>query len=138
VCLVGICFLMAAAGCGSGRHLDAGAEVVPVDLVNFKIVGPAHVRAGLVEFVLTGVGPTMHEFNVARTDDASSALPQAADGTVDDQTEHRGFQHLAEREGVDIGDHASLTVQLAPGHYVLYCNMYGHYEAGMHAELVVS
>jgi uncharacterized cupredoxin-like copper-binding protein len=111
--------------------------VVPIELPNFKIVGPAHVRAGLVKFVLTGVGPTMHEFNVARTD-PQSALPLAPDGTVDDQVEHRGFEHLAEREGIDIGDHSSLTVQLAPGHYVLYCNMYGHYEAGMHAALVVS
>ncbi len=133
-----MCFLMAATGCGSPPHADTGAEVVPFDLANFKIVGPAHVRAGLVKFVLTGVGPTMHEFNVVRTDEAQSALPLASDGTVDDQVAHRGFDHLAEREGVDIGDHASLTVQLAPGHYVLYCNMYGHYEAGMHAELVVS
>jgi uncharacterized cupredoxin-like copper-binding protein len=138
VSLAVACLIMAAVGCSADRHSDAATEVVPFDLVNFQIVGPAHVRAGLVRFVLTGVGPTMHEFNVARTDEAPAALPLAPDGTVDDQVEHRGFEHLAEREGVDIGDHASLTVQLAPGRYVLYCNMYGHYEAGMRAELVVS
>jgi uncharacterized cupredoxin-like copper-binding protein len=136
--LAGICLVVASAGCRAGGHAEPAAEIVPVDLTNFAIVGPAHVRAGLVRFVLRGVGPTMHEFNVARTDDAPAALPRALDGTVDDQVEHRGFTHIAEREGVDIGDNASLTVQLPPGRYVLYCNMYGHYEAGMHAELVVS
>jgi uncharacterized cupredoxin-like copper-binding protein len=28
-------------------------------------------------------------------------------------------------------------VRLPPGHYVLYCNMEGHYLAGMHAEVTV-
>ena len=30
-----------------------------------------------------------------------------------------------------------LTVQLKPGRYILFCNMEGHYMAGMHTELVV-
>jgi uncharacterized cupredoxin-like copper-binding protein len=112
--------------------------VVPFDLVNFKILGSSQVRAGVVHFVLRGVGPTMHEFNVARTDASAAALPLEADGTVDDQGEHAGFVHLADRVGVDIGDRSSLTVDLAPGHYVLYCNMYGHYQAGMRADLTVT
>lgn len=138
LCVAVACVFGAAGGCGGSGAQHAAGVVVPVDLANFKIAGAARVRAGLVTFALNGVGPTMHEFNVARTDDAPSALPLAANGTVDDHTLHAGFELIAEREGVDIGDHASLSVQLRPGHYVVYCNMYGHYEAGMHAELLVS
>ncbi len=125
------------AGCSSRPRTEAVDAVVPVDLANFKITLPTHVRAGVIKFALTGVGPTMHEFNIARTDAESSALVLAADGTVSDQIEHAGFEHIGEREGIDIGAHASLTVRLYPGHYVLYCNMYGHYQAGMHAEVTV-
>jgi len=135
--------LMAAAlggvsACGGSAHAQTFDSGVPVDLANFKITVPGHVKAGVVKFVLTGSGPTMHEFNVVRTDAAPGALPLAADGTVDDQNPHPGFLHLAEREGIDIGGHASLIVRLRPGHYVVYCNMYGHYQAGMHAEVIVS
>jgi uncharacterized cupredoxin-like copper-binding protein len=79
----------------------------------------------------------MHEFVVARTDASAASLPLAANGTVDDHNAHAGFELIAEREGIDIGAHASLTVHLRPGHYVVYCNMYGHYRAGMHAEVTV-
>ncbi len=126
------------AGCGGKSRAAGPGVVVPFDLVNFKIVGPPRVRAGVVRFELQGVGPTMHEFNVARTDASAAALPLAADGTVDDQAAHAGFVHVAEREGVDIGDRSSLSVDLSPGHYVLYCNMYGHYQAGMRADLTVT
>jgi uncharacterized cupredoxin-like copper-binding protein len=79
----------------------------------------------------------MHELNIARTDMSSKALPLAADGIIDDQNPHAGFEHLAEAEGIDIGQHASLTVNLTPGHYVLYCNMEGHYMAGMSTDFTV-
>jgi uncharacterized cupredoxin-like copper-binding protein len=130
--------LVAASGCGGRAHAEVFDAVVPVDLSNFKITVPAHVKAGVVKFVLRGVGPTMHEFNVVRTDGSASALPLAADGTVDDKSPHPDFVHLAEREGVDIGGHASLIVRLRPGRYVVYCNMYGHFQAGMRAEVTVS
>ena len=31
-----------------------------------------------------------------------------------------------------------LKLHLAPGRYLLFCNMEGHYMGGMHTELVVS
>ena len=130
--------LVVASGCGGRAHAQVFDAVVPVDLSNFKITVADHVKPGLVKFELNGVGPTMHEFNVVRTDAAPDVLPLAPDGTVDDQNPHSGFVHLAEREGIDIGGHASLIVRLRPGHYVVYCNMYGHYQAGMHAEVTVS
>ena len=128
------------AACASGTHHAAGsaAHVVDVTVENFKIDVPASVPAGLTRFVIHGAGPTMHEFNVTRTDLAPTALPLAADGTVDDTEPHPGVTHLAEAEGIDIGQTKDLTVMLTPGRYVLYCNMDGHYEAGMNAGLQVT
>ena len=120
-------------GCTGPAVAPKPASLVSVRLANFRIDIPKTVKAGLVEFDLLGVGPTMHEFNVVRTNRAANDLPLAADGTVDDQQPHPDFDHLAEREGVDMGGHATLTVRLAPGHYVVYCNMDGHYQAGMSA-----
>jgi uncharacterized cupredoxin-like copper-binding protein len=126
-----------AAGCSSAAA-QAPAGGVPVIVRNFRIDAPPTVKAGDVTFDITGTGPTMHEFNIAATDLPGDQLPVAPDGTVDDTTPHAGFTHLAEREGIDIGEHKTLRVHLTPGRYVLYCNMYGHYRAGMWTTLTVT
>jgi uncharacterized cupredoxin-like copper-binding protein len=36
------------------------------------------------------------------------------------------------------GSTRDLRVHLAPGRYVLFCNMAGHYLGGMHSNLVVT
>jgi uncharacterized cupredoxin-like copper-binding protein len=77
----------------------------------------------------------MHELVVAATDLPADKLPRLANGTVD--VENPGFRLLGEAEGIDMGDHAGLTVRLRPGHYVMFCNMQGHYEAGMAADVTV-
>jgi uncharacterized cupredoxin-like copper-binding protein len=129
--------MLSVGSCGATNSSAGVDESVSVNLENFKISLPAHVRAGLVRFDIHGLGPTMHEFNVASTNISSGDLPLAANGTVDDHGVHPGFTHLAEEEGIDLHEKASLTVRLPPGHYVLYCNMEGHYLAGMHAEVTV-
>ena len=120
-------------GCASPSSAPKIDAVVRVTVRNFGIDVPSQVRAGLVQFDLAGAGPTMHEFNIVRTHLAPSKLPLKPDGTVDDLSPHPDFEHLAEREGIDTGDHATLTVRLIPGDYVVYCNMDGHYMAGMSA-----
>ena len=56
---------------------------------------------------------------------------------VDEEASPTTFQHLDELEGLDIGDRGTLRVHLTAGHYVLYCNMDGHYQAGMSTEFTV-
>jgi uncharacterized cupredoxin-like copper-binding protein len=126
-------------GTSSGASTGgAGAADVAVRLRDFRVDAPATVTAGRTRFVLTGEGPTMHEFNVARTDLPIAELPKGPSGLVADTDGVPGFEHLDEAEGIDIGGHKSLTVELAPGRYVLYCNMEGHAEAGMLTALVVT
>jgi len=109
-----------------------------VTLKNFSIEAPDTIRAGSTTFVAFGEGPSMHELNIAETDYAPNHLPTHPDGTIDDTSENPAFRHVAEAEGIDIGDDKALTADLVPGHYVLYCNMEGHYQAGMVKELEVT
>ena len=53
--------------------------------------------------------------------------------------EFRGQLDLVKEDSeLDIGVSRALVVDLPPGHYVLYCNLEGHYLGGMHASLVVT
>lgn len=123
-------------GACSGTHFSG--VVVRVTERNFAIDAPPVIHAGRVRLVVDGAGPTMHELNVSRTDLAKDALPLEADGTVSDKVEHAGITHIGEIEGIDMGGSKALTLTLAPGRYVYYCNMDGHYQAGMSAEFTVA
>ena len=100
---------------------------VNVRLEDFKVQQDAAVvPAGTVSFRIRNQGPTTHELIVVRTDRPPDKLPLQDDGlTVD------------EANGLDIDDRQTLDLRLAPGHYVMYCNLEGHYLGGMHAAFTV-
>jgi uncharacterized cupredoxin-like copper-binding protein len=110
---------------------------VNLQLEDFKIKeDTAVVPAGTVRFRILNHGPTSHEVNVVRTDHDPDKLPLQDDGlTVDDEA--RGMEAIDDVSGLDIDDRETLVVRLTPGHYVLYCNLEGHYLGGMHASLTV-
>ena len=96
----------------------------------------AVVPAGTVSFRILNQGPTTHEVIVVRTDLAPDKLPLQPDGlTVNEEAP--GIDLLDEVEGLDIDDRETLALRLTPGHYVLYCNLEGHYLGGMHEALMV-
>ena len=128
----------ALSACGGQAATRSQATKVGVDEKNFQIDLPTTLHPGRTTFVINGVGPSMHEFNVARTDLDPKDLPLADDGTVDDQNPHDNFVHVAEAEGIDIGTRKTLSVDLSPGTYVVYCNMDGHYQSGMATRVTVS
>ena len=134
-CLGAISLALLAA-CGSGGPTPSAS--VPIHLRNFHIAIAKQVHPGFTRLAIWSAGPTMHELNIARTDFPAKDLPLSDDGTVDDLDPHAGFTHLAEAEGIDIGQRAHLDVHLTPGHYVLYCNMPGHYQAGMYTDFEVT
>jgi Sulfocyanin (SoxE) domain len=108
-----------------------------VRLEDFKVrIDTAVVPAGTVSFRLLGEGPTTHEFIVVRTERAPNKLPLQDDGlTVDEEAP--GVELVDEAGGLDIDDRQTLDLRLAPGHYVMYCNLEGHYLGGMYAALTV-
>src|SRR5262245_61847782 len=114
------------------------AAVVRSTLRDFRIAAsPAVIPAGLVEFRITNRGPGTHEFVVVRTDDPPAALPLQADGLSMDE-EARGVHVVGEDDRVALGEDATLTLSLAPGRYVLLCNLDGHYLGGMHRAIEVA
>jgi uncharacterized cupredoxin-like copper-binding protein len=96
----------------------------------------ATVPAGMVRFRLINNGPSTHELIVVRTDRAPDKLPLQRDGLTVDE-EGPGVEPIDEAEGLNIADRRTLILGLAPGHYVLFCNMEGHYLGGMHAAFSV-
>jgi uncharacterized cupredoxin-like copper-binding protein len=106
-------------------------------LKDFKVEQEATaVPAGTVSFRIRNQGPTTHEVIVVRTDRAPDKLPLQGDGLTVDE-EGPGIKFLEEVEGLDIDDRQTLVLDLAPGHYVLYCNLEGHYLGGMYEALTV-
>jgi uncharacterized cupredoxin-like copper-binding protein len=110
---------------------------VNVLLEDFKVrQGTTVVPAGTVSFRIRNQGPTTHELIVVRTDRPPDKLPLQRDGlTVDEEA--RGVELLDEVGGLDIDDRHTLVLHMAPGRYVLYCNLEGHYLGGMYEALTV-
>ena len=116
-----------------GSAARVRTQVVHVKERDFRIlVRPSHVHAGEVSVVVENDGPVAHELIVARR--GKARLPLRTDGlTVDEDA----VATEGEVEGADPGSVDVLRLHLAPGRYQLFCNMAGHYLAGMHADLVV-
>lgn len=113
------------AGGGGGANLD-------VTLTEFKIDAPTSASAGSVTFNIKNAGTIAHEFIVVKTDTSAASLP-----TKDSAANLDGMTLAGEQKSVDPGKSATLTVDLQPGHYVLLCNVPGHYPAGMHLDFEV-
>ena len=81
----------------------------------------ASVRSGKVTFYATNVGKLPHELMVERMpikfDSPMHPTEDAALGMIED---------------MDAGQTGRMSVTLAPGTYMLFCNVTGHYAAGQH------
>ena len=130
---LGAVALVSLAGCGSGRGGGAGsadARVVVVKEKDFAILAPKRVAAGNLVLRVANDGPGSHELIVVRI--PTSGLPYRSDGlTIDEEALARDEPGVL--EPALPGSVRNLEVHLAPGRYVLLCNMSGHYLGGMHA-----
>lgn len=96
------------------------------------VVEPGRIPAGDVELVVKNQGPDTHELIMVRS--SGSQPPLRRDGlTVDEEA----LQEVGAVEGIDPKGMHHVRLHLAPGRYELFCNMAGHFMAGMHGELVV-
>jgi len=76
----------------------------------------------------------VHEVVIAR-DDGGKALPF---DPKHDRVVERRVHRLGEIPDLKPGHSGTLTVDLKPGTYMLFCNQPGHYKDGMFAKLVVA
>jgi uncharacterized cupredoxin-like copper-binding protein len=123
--------LLTTAACSSSGGGSAGHEL-DVSLAEYSITpNLPQVAGGTVTFQVANAGQQDHEMVVIKSDDAPGALP-----FENGEASEAGSQ--GEIPEVAPGQTQTLTLKLAPGHYVLICNLPGHYKGGMHAGFVVS
>ena len=90
---------------------------------------PRSVHRGPVTFKVTNLASQMiHEVIVARLADGEQKLPYDETTQLVNETALQTFGSVKE---IDPSKSASLTLELKPGKYLLYCNLPGHYMAGM-------
>lgn len=96
---------------------------------------PGTVKAGEITFKVTNTSKdTIHEMIVMYLKDPSKPLPyiKSEERVDEDKAGDKG-----EVSELDPGKSGSLTVDLQPGHYLLICNVPGHYAAGMWTKFTV-
>jgi uncharacterized cupredoxin-like copper-binding protein len=119
---------------GTGGAIRSGLPVLKVSERDFRIKAPREVRAGDVRLQATNEGPDTHELLVVRF--AKGRLPLRSDAlTVDEDA--LASVTATTIEGFERGQGREARIHLAPGRYVLFCNMAGHYLGGMHATVIV-
>jgi uncharacterized cupredoxin-like copper-binding protein len=91
------------------------------------------VPKGQVKITILNKGDDEHELIVVR---GKQKLPVTG-GRVDEAVLERRHRVLGEISEVRAGRSASKTFVLKAGTYVLFCNIPGHYRAGMRASLIV-
>jgi uncharacterized cupredoxin-like copper-binding protein len=91
---------------------------------------PSGAATGSVQLNVSNQGALPHELVIMQTDKAPDAL-------LYDDANHRvvesaqGQEDVGEVEAIDPGTSKSGSFDLAPGKYVLICNIADHYKAGM-------
>ena len=99
-------------------------------------VSPETAPAGPVTFDVTNVSKDLvHEMIVMYRGDASAPLPYVEEENRVDEDKAGDKGEVSE---LDPGKSGSLTLDLAPGSYVLICNVPGHFGAGMWASFTVT
>jgi len=118
------------AGCAAGGSTARGTRVVVVER-DFKLsASTLSMPAGTVTFHVENHGPSTHEFVVDETFYAAASLPLQKNGLQvnEDSARLRAADSIP---SLRVGTTHDLTMQLEPGHYVMFCNLEGHYQGGM-------
>lgn len=134
--VLGILLAGGATACASVRAgAPAPAGTVQVRERDFQIVlRHGQLSPGMVRFDVRNAGPDDHELILVR--DRERTLPLRLDGlTVNEEALQRVT--IAALEPAGPGADRRLRLRLAKGRYEVFCNMAGHYMAGMHATFVV-
>ncbi len=120
--------------------IGAPAGGVAVSLVEWAVEAPTEYAAGDVTFSATNNGNFPHELVVIQGEGYES-LPLAEGGAVNEDELPTGAL-LGRTQRIGGGSTAELTVSLAPGNYVLLCNLGGgansHVGRGQRLDITVS
>ena len=134
---------LVAIGCGEDRGASStststtagsssGGQEIEVGLNEWKVTVEApSVGKGDVKFEADNEGKTPHELVVVKSDTKAGDLKvEGGKAKIDGET-------LGTASNVGPGEHKDVEVELEAGHYILLCNLPGHYEQGMSTDLDV-
>ena len=98
-----------------------------------------YATQGPVSFIVTNSGTETHEFVVLRTDSPAGSFPivsfEGEPNRIDEDA--KGVTNVGETGDMKPGTTKMLSLDLAPGHYAIVCNLPGHYAMGMHQDFNV-
>jgi uncharacterized cupredoxin-like copper-binding protein len=108
---------------GMGMHADMSKAKMAIN------ANPDHLRKGVVRFDVTNLASSIvHEVIVARVESGDQVLPYDESRAKVDAEQ---LYTLGSVNEIAPNKSVSLTLNLTPGKYLLYCNISGHYIAGM-------
>jgi uncharacterized cupredoxin-like copper-binding protein len=137
ICAVLIIVTLAVRPSG-GLAVPQGSHVLHVDERDFALHMPTTtLRAGTYVFVDTNHGPSAHELVMWKTNDRADRLPLLANRRVNEDSP-AVTSVLDSGTSLDPGQTRLLTATLDPGHYVIACNLPGHFISGMHLDVIVT
>jgi len=99
-----------------------------------------YAAQGPVSFLVTNSGQKTHEFVVLETKTPADAFPivsfEGEANRIDEDA--KGVVNAGETGDMKAGETKLLTIDLAPGHFAVVCNLVGHYAMGMHQDFWVT
>lgn len=131
---------------GDEDHVDSGEPTPAATVVAGQVqvalhdpdwavtANPSTISADGPTFVVENQGTLIHNFRVVQTDLADDQLPLDDTGL---QVDEANLNVVASTEDFQPPDVVEVMASLEPGNYVLFCNIAGHYESGMHTTLTV-
>ncbi len=133
----------------SGPPIQGYDAPIPVIQVGLSETDATHMAIdlsqpfapqGKVSFLVTNNGAKKHEFVVLATDTAAASFPivsfEGEANRIDEDA--KGVTNVGETGDMEPGAVMMLTLDLAPGHYAVVCNLPGHYAMGMHQDFFVT
>ena len=100
------------------------------------VAEPSTVKAGPVTFQVSNQSHGLvHEMIVIKAPEDGKPLPYDAQA---DKVDEDGIHSLGEVSEREPGKDGTLTLNLAPGKYLLLCNQSSHYKGGMVASLTAT
>jgi uncharacterized cupredoxin-like copper-binding protein len=116
-----------ASSCAQAPEALPADVQVTVDMKEYAItVSPATFKAGTIKFGIRNIGTMVHDFDLIKTDLAFDKLPT-------DSGSAKAKEDGLVKQMINIAANrvTTLSADLAPGNYVIICNVAGHYQLGM-------
>ncbi len=133
--LAGAALLLATAGARADDTIDVILADQGIESMHMEF-SKTEVKAGKVTFNVSNKSENLvHEFVVVASGEALELWPY---NESEQEVREDALNVVNEIEDIQPGKSGKLTVDLGPGTYTMFCNIAGHFKAGMVHTLTVT